>query len=1163
MSPSTLLLTVFAYTLVLFWVARLGDKEKYQATSITRHPLVYALALGVYCTSWTFYGLVGTASTRGWGFLPILLGPMLLFTLGFPLLQRISRICKQEHIHSIADFLASRYGKRQAVAATTTLVVLLATVPYIALQLKAVSDTLILTMEGRLAGYQNVTLLIALSMAAFALIFGARRLDVSGYHSGLMSAIAFESLVKLIALVILAVFAVGLLSQFAPPQRPAPLNGDSGSVWAFSLSLRAVVETLVAACTIFCLPRMFHVTFVEQLSERHLHYSRWVFSGYLLAITACIVVIAAAGNVLFAGRAVSGDTYVLAMPLLENAGGLSLLAFIGGFSAATAMIIVATITLSQMLSNDVILPLLMRSNAGRGPLRDYSGALIFTRRATVLVVVGLAYLYQVALAENVALTSIGLIAFALAVQLAPAIVLGMYWKTGNSRGVYAGLACGLGFWFYTLMLPLLARAGLIDHALLTGGLFNLSWLRPESLFNLTFSDAYTRGVVISLSANLAAFVFFSRRGATTLADRIQARAFCYLDPAPKTAQPKYADIALDDLKALLEQFLGAGHTADFLARHHSGDNSLSNQLVDQAEQTLSGVVGVASAKAMVNSLRTGENLAVEDVVNIFEETTRALRFNQDILFASFENISSAISIVNSDLQMVAWNRRYEDMFNYPQGMLNVGRPVADLVRFNARRGMLGPGSEDEHVKRRLTHLQSGKPYRVVRDHSGTVIEIKGLPLPNGGYVTTYDDITDFISTQKALEQTNTDLEDRVRERTETIEQINKDLRAEIRRRERLEQEMLQAKSEAEQANASKTKFLALASHDILQPLNAANLYASALLEKADNEGADATTTQRLQTAIQSAESIISSLMEIAKLDTGALAPETHRFSLNEILQPLVDEFRLLTGGAVALRYRPCSVLVKTDRHYLRRILQNFLSNAVKYTQTGRILVGCRRRGDSVEIQVIDTGPGISEADQKQIFNDFYRADAQRHQTGAGLGLAVAARFGSLLGTPIRLQSELGKGSCFTLLVPVTRADTGHSEPDTLAPEEDLGDLTVLYVDDEAQNLDATQHLLERWQCRVTTAQTTQQARAAGALPAPDVMLMDYHLNDENYNGIQLATELCRQWSTPVEVCIVSAAGEVDLPRLAAAQGYQFLRKPVRPGKLRALLAQFKKRLQTV
>lgn len=1158
MSPSILLVTVFAYILVLFWVARLGDRGKFQPASGTRHPLVYALALGVYCTSWTFYGLVGTASERGWGFLPILLGPILLFTCGFPLLQRISRICKQEHIHSIADFLASRYGKRQAVAATTTLVVLIATVPYIALQLKAVSDTLILTLQGNLAGYQHVTLMIAVSMVVFALVFGARRLDVSGYHSGLMSAIAFESLVKLFALLILAVFALLLLGQYRGIDT---VTADNWAVWEFSLSTRFVVETLVAACTIFCLPRMFHVTFVEQLSEQHLRYSRWVFSGYLLLIMVCIVAIAAVGNYVFADRAVSGDTYVLAMPLQQGATGLSLLAFIGGFSAATAMIIVATVTLSQMLSNDVILPLLMRSNAARNPLRDYSGALIFARRATVVLVVGLAYLYQVALAENVALTSIGLIAFALVVQLAPAIVLGVYWKTANARGVYAGLACGLAFWFYMLMLPLLAKAGFISPDFIAAGPFGAAWLRPEQLFNLNFSDAYTRGVVISLAVNLAALVFFSQRGSTSLADRIQARAFCYLAPAPRAAQPQYTDISLGDLQALLKQFLGEAHTADFLSRHDSARGGVSNQLVEQAEQALSGVVGVASAKAMINSLRTGENLAVEDVVNIFEETTRALRFNQDMLFASFENISSAISIVNSDLQMVAWNRRYEDMFNYPKGMLNVGRPVADLVRFNAQRGMLGPGTAEEHVKRRLMHLQSGRAYRVVRDHSGTVIEIKGLPLPNGGYVTTYDDITDFISTQKALQQANTDLEQRVRERTETIEQINQDLLQEIARRENLEQEMLRAKSEAEQANASKTKFLALASHDILQPINAANLYASALLENDSGEAVDPTTAQRLQTAIQAAESIISSLMEIAKLDTGALAPEIHVFRIDELLQPMVNEFRLLKSDAVDLRYHPCSACVKTDRHYLRRILQNFLSNAVKYTPQGRIVVGCRRRGENLEIRVIDTGPGISNADQKQIFNDFYRAAAQRHVAGAGLGLAVAGRFSSLLNLPIRLQSELDRGSCFSVVVPMTLEREKHL-PAVATPEEDLSELTVLYVDDEAQNLDATKHLLERWHCKVRTASSADEARNLDPQQHPDVLLMDFHLNGEACNGIQLAAELTRQWSVPPAVCIVSAASEVELPKLAGAHGFEFLRKPVKPGKLRALLTQFKKRMET-
>ncbi|MGD2161076.1 MAG: hybrid sensor histidine kinase/response regulator, partial [Gammaproteobacteria bacterium] len=522
MSPVTLVVTLIAYLALLFWVARIGDRRRFSPSGWARHPLVYTFAIGVYCTSWTFYGLVGTAASQGWYYLPILLGPVLLFTLGFPLLQRIASVCRQENIHSIADFIASRYGKRQSVAAIITLIMLIATVPYIALQLKAVSDTLLYSVDTVAFATQNMTLLVAAAMILFTLIFGANRLDVSSYHSGIMVAIAFESIIKLIALVVIAFFALSLSSGFNTDD----ISNRANIVFQQSTFTPSFwVLTLVSAATIFCLPRMFQVTFVECLSDTHLKYARRGFSLYLVAIATTVFVIAWVGNQVLAGSNVPSDTYVLALPLGTGNETLALLAVIGGFSAATAMIIVASVTLSQMLSNDVILPLLLRRQQSRNPIKDYSYALILTRRLTVIAVVLLAWLYQHSLAENAALTDIGLIAFALAVQVAPAIVFGLYWQRANAWGVFAGLALGTLIWFITLMLPLLVNAGLIDQDTLTQGLFDFGFLRPEQLFGFTFSDAYTRGVVLSITANIVALYLVSMLEKTRLSDRIQAVAF--------------------------------------------------------------------------------------------------------------------------------------------------------------------------------------------------------------------------------------------------------------------------------------------------------------------------------------------------------------------------------------------------------------------------------------------------------------------------------------------------------------------------------------------------------------------------------------------------------------------------------------------------------------
>lgn len=1149
MSPVILIITLVAYLGLLFWIAQIGDRHRFNASSWARHPLVYMLAIGVYCTSWTFYGLVGTAASKGWYYLPILLGPVLLFTFGFPLLQRIASISRQENIHSIADFITSRYGKRQSVAVIVTLIMLATTVPYIALQLKAVTDTLLYSVDNIAFAGQDMTMLVSAAMILFTLLFGANRLDVASYHSGIMVAIAFESLVKLVALITIALFALSLSKGFDPGQ----LSNSANAVFQqTTLTPSFWVLTFVSAATIFCLPRMFQVTFVECLSEAHLKYARTGFSLYLLAIAAAVFCISWVGNQVLAGTDVASDTYVLALPLGTGNKLLGLFAFIGGFSAATAMIIVASLTLSQMLSNDVILPLLIKKHQSRNVIPDYSKALILTRRLTVIAVIVMAWLYQHSLAENVALTEIGLIAFALAVQVAPAIIFGLYWLRGNAMGVFAGLACGSLIWFITLMIPLLSNAGVIDRDIIVHGIFGFEFLRPDKLFGLSFSDSYTRGVVLSLTANIAAFYFVSLLDRTRLSDRIQAVTFVNRERSKQHSGELDLQIRKADLKVMLTQFLGESATQRLLENEQRPELVLvSPKMLDYAEQALAGVVGVASARAMLTSLSGGEkSLGVEDVVNIFEETTRTLQFNQDMIFASFESISSAISVVNADLKIVAWNKRYEDMFNYPKGMLCVGRPVADLVRYNAERGMLGPGEVEKLVQTRLSHLTAGKPYRFVRYQNNSMIEIKGRPLPTGGYVTTYDDISEFINAQNELEQ-------RVRERTEEIEKINRSLREEVQKRSETEKQLIKAKSVAETSNAIKTQFLAIASHDILQPLNAANLYASALMEKPGVNPEFIESLHHLQNAICSAELIISNLLEISRLDTGSLIPKYSEFALSDVLEPLANEFRVQTNSDVSFHWQRTSLWTRSDAKYLRRILQNFLSNAVKYTTQGKILLGCRRRGDQVEVCVYDCGPGISEAHRERIFDDFYRVKSTVE--GAGLGLGIALRFSNLLGHQIRVKSFDGRGSLFSLLVPM--AEKGSNEPGETSGRgilSGLESLNIFYVDDEENNIHALSTLMDNWGCIFSSATSAAASvKFAENKPAPDVILMDYQLGPD-INGIELADKLLSHWGD-IPVCIVSAASEEDLPVQVSEHGFDFLRKPIKPGKLRALLERYLQR----
>lgn len=1142
---------LIAYITILFWVARIGEKTRENKDSWTKHPIVYALALGVYCTSWTFYGLVGTASSKGWNFLPILLGPILAFTFGYPILKRISTICRQERIHSIADFVASRYGKRQGIATTITLIVLIATIPYIALQLKAVSSTLYLAIENNQFDTLSITLAITISMIVFTVLVSTRQLDVSGYHPGLMAAIAFESIVKLVAFGLIVFASIRIMNTEA---QPANVDLALTPFQNFDINLRFVVETFISACAVFCLPRMFHIAFVEQLSSKHLRTARWAFSLYLALIIICIFIIAWAGNSLFLNTGIKGDNFVLALPLSIDATLLTAIAFLGGFSAATAMIIVATVTLSRMLSNDVILPLLLKHKEHIQEYEDYSTLLLIIRRITIVLIIALAFIYYRLLAENVALTSIGLIAFALAVQLMPAVLIGIFWKNGNYKGVYAGLITGTSIWFYALMIPLLSEANLISASLLEHGLFNITWLRPEYLFNLDFSDAFTRAVIISLSVNTFSYFLFSNLGKPLLIDRVQANAFVDFSFIPKLRN-SITNISYNDLESLLKQFIGEQSTKQFFSENKKTDtHKVDTHFIKLCEQQLASVAGVATARRMINSLGEDSNLAVEDLFSIFEETTRALRFNQDMLYASFESISSAISICDADLKMIAWNKPYESLFKYPEGMLIIGRPVQDLLQHNASKGFFGRDDANNAIQKRLYHLRNGRSYRVIRSVSDALIlEIKGTPLPNGGYVTTYDDITDFMHTQAALEEANMTLEARVIERTKTIEEINHNLVKEINQRKYVESELIKAKAEADLANADKSKFLAQASHDILQPLNAANLYVSALEENKNLGKKDRITAQHLKSSIKSSENIISTLLEISRLDTGTLKPKPSVFMVNDILQSLVEQFSVLTNEGVELSYIKSQLWIRSDKDYLTRVIQNLLSNAIKYTQFGKIVIGCRRTKNTVRISIYDTGVGISKKDLPFIRDDFYRCNTHL-SSGTGLGLAVASRFCTLLKHELRVTSEVNKGSHFS--VTVDRADKFEASihEERTETKGQFTKIKVLYIDDNFENLDATATLLNKWNCSVKTCLQPEISNTVYEKFKPHLVLMDYQLG-ENIDGISLCKSLLANNKHQAEFCIVSAAADVDIESLAANEGLSFLRKPVKPAKLRALLTQ--------
>ena len=1169
-----IVLLALAYIIGLFGIANWGERHASDRMLQKYGGAIYSLALAVYCTSWTYYGAVGSAVNSGWDYVPIYLGPILLYLFGHKLLFKMLFVAKKHNVTSITDFISARYGKRPWIAALTAMLCLIVVVPYIALQLKAVASSyevlLKIPTQDTVVWWRDTALWSALAMSMFAILFGTRKLMLTEQKRGVMLAVAFESLVKLTALLVLA-FAVIWLVLDKPQTMWQQFQQHSVNAHQQSgfLTLEFWTKTLLAMCAVFLLPRQFHVTFVENVKSAHLQLARRWFVGYLLLVTLVVIPIAVGGMQLFPEQTRFADSFVLLIPASQEWQTISALVFIGGFSAATSMIIIATIALGIMISNDVVMPAILRRQPVQELAADYSVLILRVRRLMIVVVMALSYGYYMLFARNYDLAETGLVAFALAIQLAPAVVGGLYWRRGHAFGVYGGIGIGLALWFYCLMLPQLVSAGVMSPTILEHGAFGFSWLRPTALFGLTL-DPLSHGVFWSLGLNVLAFVVISLWTHAKLKDRLQAVAFVKPNLPLQDDEKllKRLHISGGDLQILLERFVGPNRAQEsireFSLRESQPfriDEVPTSTLVRHVERELAGVIGASSASAMVNAVLDGRELAFEDVVTLFDDTRQAIQFSRKILFSTLENLSQGVSVVDRDLQLVAWNKKYLEMFDYPEGMIRIGRNIADIVRFNAERGLCGPGDPEEHVQKRIWHLQHGRAHSFQRlRQDGTVIEIRGNPIPGGGFVTSFSDISEHVQAVQALAAAKENLEVRVSERTLQISQMNAELLSEVELRRATESDLLKATAEAEQANASKTRFLALASHDILQPLNAARLFTAALTNQPLTEAGTQMVGQ-LENSLKATEDLMATLLDIARLDEGKIEPATEAVDLSAMLRQLFEEFNLVASKKqLVLRLRAGHYQVQSHPTYLRRILQNILSNAIKYTPAGKVLVGCRRQGARLWIEIWDSGPGIAEAELTRIFDDFFRVDATaRGQQGVGLGLGVVERMAKSLGHPIDVRSVVGKGSCFRVCVPLLSAawQSQIQAPMTVPTEFHHSGYQILCVDDDETNLSALSTLLQQWQLGdVVVCNGEQQLMSVVAQAViPDLIIIDFQLGSGK-DGIQLYQELLEFWPSLPGI-LVSAAPAPDLPAKAKAAGLLFLAKPIKPAALRAALNYLK------
>lgn len=1137
------------YVGLLFALAAYADRARPAWMSGWGRPYIFSFSIAVYCTSWTFFGSVGLATTSGLDFIGVYLGPIIAFTLASPLLLKVARLARAQNITSVADFLAARYGKNQSLAVIVSIAALVGAVPYIALQLKAISTSVVTVLTvystSSVPAFDTgaTALWIALVLAVFSALFGTRHVNAMEHQSGLMLAIAAESFIKLIAFLGVGIFVtwvmfdgIGDLVKRAEEANLLARFQDSPD-----LSTLVTFTVLSFACA-FLLPRQFHVTIVENMGDREMKHAAWLVPLYMVAINLFVVPMALGGMLMFGGGPVQPDMYVLNLPMMVDSHVFAMAAFVGGLSAATAMVIVESVALAIMMSNNIALPLLLRSRE-RG-LGDMPRFLLIVRRASIFVILALAYLYYRNTSDS-GLAQIGLLSFGAIAQFAPAFFGGLFWRRASGAGAILGTVTGLVVWAYTMLLPSIAHEGLVASQMIDRGLFGIDILMPLELFGLK-ADPLVHGVFWSLVLNTLAYILGSLLTIRSPMERLQSNIFVgdNLDSMAPSFRGWHAPVRVGELQSAVARYIGEERTRAAFEQFGAARNArpalfdeADVHIIRYAEHLLASVIGTSSSRLVLSLLLRRGAMSRKAAMRLLDEASVAVQHSRDLLQTALDHARHGVAVVDSDLRLVCWNREYARLFGFPENFLRIGRPLEELLRDNAERGIYGPGRVDDIVAERLQNMTRYRTFRSTLQHSGRSVEVRIDNIPDGGVVATFTDVTDAVVTEKALEA-------RVNERTRELTHLN--------------QELARAKAEADSANYSKTRFLAAASHDILQPLNAARLYVSSLVER--SEGMSQDLVANVDASLQSVEEIFSVLLDISRLDAGALTPDISTFKLGDVMRQLEVEFTPLAHEKnLALKVVPTELWVRSDRRMLRRLLQNLLSNGIKYTQTGTVLMGVRRLGNRVRIEVWDTGLGIPASSQRAIFKEFQRLDpGARVARGLGLGLSIVERVARILDHPLTLNSTPGRGSTFRVevptglpqrSVPAEPAALSHFAPTLLAQAH------ILCIDNEPAILDGMTQLLGGWGCRVTATANLADALTSLEQGHPDIVIVDYHL--DGGDGLSAIREIRAKIGGEVPGIVVTADRGRAVRDGARAQDLEVLHKPVRPAALRALLAQMR------
>ncbi|MFT5296371.1 MAG: Na+/proline symporter/signal transduction histidine kinase/CheY-like chemotaxis protein [Colwellia sp.] len=1119
------------YIGLLFLIAFLGNKYRHKIVRKSQG-IIYALTLGVYCTSWSFLGTTGQASTNFLSHIPIYLGPILLFVFAWPFIQRIVRVSLKLNLTSLADLLASRYGKSHNLAIMVTIVALIGTMPYIALQLKAIVYSFQQLQAEQTLVTWRFGLISSIVLAGFTVIFGIRHIDVTERHPGVMLAIAFESLVKLFAFL-----AVGIFVTFFVFDSPMDIWYKSGANLQLEqqlnfpnmMSMLAMLVIVMAA--FLSLPRQFQVMVVELKDPKDTKLSRKIFPLYLLVFALFAAPLGIAGQMLL-GNSVPSDAYVLFLPWHQEQTWLTLFAFLGAISAASSMVIISSIALSTMLSNEIVFPYVFRASKTKNTDFDqFRIRLLNIRKVLVFLVILLGYGVFLMTSPDT-LSSLGEIAFGAFAQLTPALVAAFYWRRASLTGVYAGILIGFSLWFLLNFIP---QFGLYDQP-----------------FTDSFLSANTTVSLLSLAVNILVMWALSQISRQSVQERVQASLFLeWQAPQPLSSQKK-RHVDERDLEVLVSRFVGEGKAKVSFTQFQQGivkkevtQHEYNQQLLLHTENTLASVMGASSARLVLSSALDGRDIALDEIAVLVEDASSQQRtFSQNLLQSAIENASEGISIVDNELKLVAWNKKYIDLFSYPKELVYKGCPIKHLIRYNASRGLCGEGEITRQVEKRLEYLRNGSPHSSERQHpDGQVIRIQGNPLPGGGFVMLFSDVTAYKEAERVLKESNLDLEAIITERTKKLEKTNEDLDI--------------AREKAEQAHIKKSLYLKACSHDLMQPLEAARLFTSALSSQGNLSESQFRQVKNIDHSLKVANDLLADLGEIARIESGNITAHYTTFSINDLFKDLAQEFSASAEVYdVEFRVVSCKAWITSDRNLLRRILQNLIGNAFRYASPGKVLLGARIIDKQVSIQVLDNGPGIPLEKQEVVFEQFTQLENNPNHSsrGLGLGLNITQSLAQLLGHPLSLKSKEHQGCKFS--VAITKAHRQFNiEIEKPVAKIGLKDVTVMCIDNDPDVLNGMIELLGAWHCNVLSANSFEQAKEVVSNHQNDIeiLLVDYQLNN-NQDGLTLIKQLRDTANHFIPAILITATTESDIEERTQKANVGFMRKLVKPAALRAMMS---------